>query len=164
MARYIGAIMVLMVVPTMVLGYAGLIKKVHSDIPMDRAEGISQAVYKYSNQYNVDPDLIISMMWQETHFKNVIGDKNLRRRACGYMQVQVQTAESMLGYETTCRRIIYDWEEGIRAGVKFFAKKKAEFGFFGAIGSYNLGYESKVNYDYVKDILDKYQRIKAVRD
>lgn len=129
-------------------------------IPEKRVHNIIQIVQKLGKKYNVDPDLIMSIIWQETHFRNIKGDKNLDHKACGYMQIRTHTFEEIMGYEKSCQELIYSWRMAMEGGVKYFAKLKLEYGFYSAISAYNYGYPSKNNVDYVYSVLSKYRELK----
>lgn len=126
----------------------------------DRIDGITNQVTALSQSYYIDPYLILAIIDVESDLRNVKGDKSLKRKACGYMQIQVRTFKKVMKYNTTCDRIISDWPEGLRAGVKYLKHLEREHGLLVGISRYNGGYE---NLQYVHKVLNSYYKLKRLQ-
>ena len=79
-------------------------------------------VYKYANEYNVDPLLVFSIIKAESNFdENVVSSSG----AVGLMQLMETTAEEIaeeLGIEYKKGETLYDPEMNIMLGVNYYSK------------------------------------------
>jgi len=94
----------------------------------------SEHVYKYSEEYDLDPLLSFAIIKAESNFdKNAISTSN----AIGLMQLLEKTAEEIaledLGMETFKKEDLYNPELNIRIGLKYFSNLLKEYNY-----SYNL--------------------------
>lgn len=78
-------------------------------------------VYKYAEEYNVDPLLVLAIIKAESNFKpEVVSGSN----AIGLMQLMNATAEDTarkLKIEYPSKDILYDPETNIKLGTKYYA-------------------------------------------
>ena len=78
-------------------------------------------VYKYAQEYNVDPLLVFAIIKAESNFEtNVVSASN----AIGLMQLMDSTAEDTarkLKIEYTSKEILYNPEINIRLGTKYYS-------------------------------------------
>lgn len=140
------------------------IQSVRDDLTKRRLSTLNAYIMEHSRRYNVDPHLMVAIITVETHFRNVRGDESLDEPACGYVQVRPSTFEYEMGYETTCQRIIYDYEVGVQFLAKHLRSLIDEYGFLAAIGSYNGGPSfGGRNWRYVHKVLTHYKEFKDGR-
>jgi hypothetical protein len=113
--------------------------------------------------YLVDPDLILAMVMVESRYKPLAGS---RKSAKGLMQLMPGTAKEMGVLN------IFNPEENILAGVKYFRQQLNRFG--GdvelALAAYNAGFRKvriykgvppyKETRDYIDDVFNYYQYFK----
>lgn len=113
--------------------------------------------------YLVDPDLILAIVMVESRYKPLAGS---RKSAKGLMQLMPGTAKEMGVLN------IFNPEENILAGVKYFRQQLNRFG--GdvelALAAYNAGYRKVLIYkgvppyketrDYIDDVFNYYQYFK----
>jgi soluble lytic murein transglycosylase-like protein len=132
------------------------IKQEYPDIPGQRAVGIIDQVKRSSNRFDVPVPVILAVMDQESNFRNVRSNVDIKPCSAGYMQVTRITASKLAGQSLTCRDLIVNWRQNIRLGVKYIKEMWDVTGHLaGAIGRYNGIH----NLDYVHDVLNKRQQI-----
>lgn len=160
-----------LLIPTISFGYIGLIEEINPNIPHKRAVALNDHIIDLSNQYRIPVDLIVAMIWQESHFRNMRSQVRTRQGqevSCGYIQIQPETFELEAGYplvgetkEKQCQSMIYSWKTTLRVAVKHLNTLRDQYGLLNAIGSYNSGprYGSK-NIEYASKVLSKYREIK----
>ena len=101
----------------------------------------SEYVYKYSDEYDVDPILIFSIIKAESNFNpNVVSSSN----AIGLMQLMDTTAEEIakkleINFEKGMS--LYNSELNIRLGTKYFSNLMKEYNnnYLLALTAYNAG-------------------------
>lgn len=136
-----------------------LIREVHDDIPRGRSIELAEEIRKNAILYDVPSSLVVSIIWKETGFRNIqsqirMGDGY--ERSCGYGQIHLKTAESMLGREVTCDWLIYNWRTNIKLTVKYLSLMIHLTGHkAGGIGRYN----GRNNLGYVYDVLSKRRKV-----
>jgi soluble lytic murein transglycosylase-like protein len=75
------------------------------------AQAVRQAIYKEAARYNIDPNLVVAIVWQESRFRSdAVSEKNAR----GLMQLMPETAAWFNV------RNPHDPQESIRGGVAYF--------------------------------------------
>ena len=101
----------------------------------------SEYVYKYSEEYNVDPIMVFAIIKAESNFNpNVVSSS----KAIGLMQLMDTTAEEIagkLGVEFMKGASLYNPELNIRFGTKYFAQLMKEYNdnYLLALTAYNAG-------------------------
>lgn len=107
--------------------------KLTSALGVDHPQKVlKDAVYREAARYGIDPDLIFSLMWQESKFKlGAVSPKNAR----GPMQMLPETA-ARFGAKNP-----HDPDQAVRAGVAYLAWLLDKFGgnVSLALASYNAG-------------------------
>ncbi len=87
----------------------------------------SEYVYKYAQEYNVDPLMIFAIIKAESNFNpNVLSN----RGAIGLMQLMDGTAEELcnkMGIYYTKQASLYDPELNVRIGTKYFSELINEY-------------------------------------
>ncbi|HJP92895.1 MAG TPA: lytic transglycosylase domain-containing protein [Pyrinomonadaceae bacterium] len=74
------------------------------------AVAVRQAIYKEAARYNIDPNLVVAIVWQESRFRSdAVSEKNAR----GLMQLMPETAAKFNV------RAPHDRQESIRGGVAY---------------------------------------------
>lgn len=143
----------------------------YSEIPENRLHKLSSQLNHWGKRLNLDPFLAVSVIRKESSVRNVkseirhrVGvvsrDVIVEENACGYFQIKPATFESVMGYNTTCRRIIYDVDEQIEAGMKHLAGLVHAHGANG-LGSWNAGPGlGKRNWGYILKIVREYKHIR----
>lgn len=101
----------------------------------------SEYVYKYSEQYGVDPLLMFSLIKAESNFKT---DGVSSRNAIGLMQLMDSTAEEVaknIQMEYNSDTTLYNPEENIQLGIKYFSElmKYYDQNYILALAAYNAG-------------------------
>ena len=101
----------------------------------------SEYVYKYSEQNNLDPYLVFSIIKNESKFNRNIESQS---GAIGLMQLMEETAIEManeIGQEVVTKEALYNPDTNIKIGTKYFAyllkHYKENTGL--AIAAYNAG-------------------------
>jgi soluble lytic murein transglycosylase-like protein len=151
------ALMVLVMVDTVV--YANTTEKLYQirhDVPNQRINNLSSYINEYSKQYNVPENLIIAVIDVESDLKNTYGSHG----EVGYMQILSSTFEQVCDYQTTQNKLLYDVEEQIRCSIKYLSELIYTHGFYGALSSYNSGYPTRTNSEYVAKVLNEYNELK----
>jgi len=99
-------------------------------------------VYKYAQEYKIDPLLIFAIIKAESNFnEKALSSSN----AIGLMQLLEKTAEEIaiedLGMEGFKKEDLYNPELNIRIGLKYFSKllKEYEYSYNLALAAYNGG-------------------------
>lgn len=157
MKRLIVFATALVLIPTSVFGYSGLIERVNSDIPGERAEKLSNEIVSLAHQYNIPSEVIVAMVWHETHFVNTDSQVDVNPKSCGYMQMSTRTAYRLSGEWQNCNQLILNWQRTLRLSVKYIYKQRKQHGnLAGAIAGYNGIY----NLDYVNGVLNKRQKVR----
>ena len=111
-----------------------ILKKIY---PMD----YSEYVYKYAEEYDVDPILVFAIIKAESNFNpNVVSKSN----AIGLMQLMDTTAEEIalsLGIVFVQKTSLYNPELNIQLGTKYFSNlmKEYENNYLLALTAYNAG-------------------------
>lgn len=105
------------------------------NIPMTQAEDLAASAMIAGDQYNVEPERIVAMMWVESRFKLVKGDGGL---ACGPMQVHARFSKKPGGGTYTCDEML-DPLTGVTAGVELYSRWRKIRGPSNALGHYNSG-------------------------
>lgn len=101
----------------------------------------SEYIYKYSEQYQVDPLLMFSLIKAESNFKkDCISSSN----AIGLMQLMDSTAEEVaknIEMEYNSNTTLYNPEENIKLGIKYFSElmKYYNQNYILALAAYNAG-------------------------
>lgn len=132
------------------------ITSIRDDVPEDRVKALSDTICSYSDQYRLDEHLVAAIITTETHWRNIKG----KTGEAGYMQIKPATFERACGYPTTLDRLLYDWRENIRCGIKHLSNLRDEMGLLNAVGSYNAGSRyGHRNLDYVRKVLNNYEQI-----
>ena len=100
----------------------------------------SEYVYKYSEEYSVDADLVFAIIKAESNFK---ADAKSSQNAIGLMQMLNPTAEEVankLRMNYNAEETLLNPEDNIRMGVKYFSELYALYGNIElAICAYNAG-------------------------
>jgi len=100
----------------------------------------SEYVEKYSEEYEIDPLLIYSIIKTESNFKE---DAKSKSNAIGLMQVMLSTAKEMgdkLEIEEITEEQLYIPETNIRIGIKYFKILLEKYNNYNlAIIAYNAG-------------------------
>lgn len=101
----------------------------------------SEYVYKYSEQYGVDPLLMFSLIKAESNFKT---DGVSSSNAIGLMQLMDSTAEEVaknIQMEYNSDTTLYNPEENIQLGIKYFSElmKYYDQNYILALAAYNAG-------------------------
>lgn len=108
----------------------------------------SEYVYKYSEQYNVDPLLMFSLIKAESNFNtNGVSSSN----AIGLMQLMDSTAEEVaknIQMEYNSSTTLYNPEENIQLGIKYFSElmKYYNQNYILALAAYNAGIGNVTNW------------------
>ncbi len=111
-----------------------ILKKIY---PMD----YSEYVYKYAEEYDVDPILVFAIIKAESNFNpNVVSKSN----AIGLMQLMDTTAEEIalsLGIDFVQKTSLYNPELNIQLGTKYFSNLMKEYknNYILALTAYNAG-------------------------
>jgi len=101
----------------------------------------SEYVYKYAEEYKLDPILVFSIIKAESNFNpNVVSSS----KAVGLMQLMDKTAEEIAGKldeEFTTTASLYNPELNIRYGTKYFSELMKEYNdnYLLALTAYNAG-------------------------
>lgn len=96
------------------------IKSRYTKVPLIVAESISKNIMKYSEQYNISPELILGMIEIESRFNPMaVSKKNAR----GLMQVMPEWVPK-LGLKSINN--LHDIDTGIESGIKVFQIHLAE--------------------------------------
>lgn len=105
-------------------------------------------VYKYSEEYGVDPLLMFSLIKAESNFKeDCVSSSN----AIGLMQLMDSTAEEVaknIKLEYNSEVTLYNPEENIRLGIKYFSElmKYYNQNYILSIAAYNAGIGNVANW------------------
>ncbi len=108
----------------------------------------SEYVYKYSEQYQVDPLLMFSLIKAESNFnKNGVSSSN----AIGLMQLMDSTAQEVAKntkIEYNSNETLYNPEENIILGIKYFSElmKYYDQNYILALAAYNAGIGNVANW------------------
>ena len=105
-----------------------------------------QAIYKEAARYNIDPNLVVAIVWQESRFRpDAVSEKNAR----GLMQLMPETA-AMFNV-----RHPHDPEESIRGGVAYLVWLLDRFNgnVALALAAYNAGPGSVEAYLYGRRVI-----------
>ena len=101
----------------------------------------SEYVYKYSEQYNIDPLLMFSLIKAESNFDtNGVSSS----KAVGLMQLMDSTDEQVaknINIEYNSDTTLYNPEENIQLGIKYFSElmKYYNENYILALAAYNAG-------------------------
>lgn len=101
----------------------------------------SEYVYKYSEENNIDPLLIFSIIKVESNFnKDAVSGSG----AIGLMQLMEPTAKEIeieLNEDLDLPEGLYDSEVNIKIGIKYFSKLMKKYGdnYLLAVAAYNAG-------------------------
>ena len=101
----------------------------------------SEYVYKYSEQYNVDPLLMFSLIKAESNFdSNGVSSSNAK----GLMQLMDSTAEEVaknIQIEYNSNVTLYNPEDNIQLGIKYFSELMEHYNknYILALAAYNAG-------------------------
>lgn len=136
--RIISVLIILIIIATVLFGVCKvqniILKKIY---PIE----YSEYVYKYSEEYNVDPILVLAIIKAESNFNpNVVSKSN----AIGLMQLIDTTAEEIatkLDVDFVKGASLYDPELNIRLGTKYFSNLMKEYNgnYLLALTAYNAG-------------------------
>ena len=100
----------------------------------------SEIVYKYSEENNVDPLLIFSIIKTESNFKRSVSSSS---GAIGLMQLMPDTAIEVLneiGDTYIVNEQLYNPEQNIKVGIKYYCFLNKKYGNMElALASYNAG-------------------------
>lgn len=129
--------------------------EIRHDVPQQRVYRVAKYIDQYSEQYDVERNLVIAFIDVESDLYNIKGPTG----EAGYMQIKPNTFQRTCGYETTLNRIIYNVKEQIRCGIKHIHQLQKRYNWYSAISAYNYGYPTKNNSDYVKEVLNDYNEL-----
>ncbi len=98
----------------------------------------SDSVYRYSDEYEIDPMLIFSIMKTESKF---FPYAKSRRDAKGLMQLMDMTYEYAGDYVANSKESIYDPDTNIKVGCWYVRKLSEEFNYDNdlVVAAYNAG-------------------------
>ena len=105
-----------------------------------------QAIYKEAARYNIDPNLVVAIVWQESRFRpGAVSKKNAR----GLMQLMPETASRFNVRDP------HDPEESVRAGVAYLVWLLDRFNgnVALALAAYNAGPGSVEAYLYGRRVI-----------
>ena len=105
-----------------------------------------QAIYKEAARYNIDPNLVVAIVWQESRFRpSAVSEKNAR----GLMQLMPETASRFNVRDP------HDPQESIRAGVAYLVWLLDRFNgnVALALAAYNAGPGSVEAYLYGRRVI-----------
>lgn len=92
------------------------IEETNPRVPKEDIAQISNIAYQEARRYNLDPLLIISIIYQESRFqKHAVGAAN----EIGLMQVMPTTAAKMASQMNWSNYNLYDIEDNIRLGTRY---------------------------------------------
>ena len=107
---------------------------------------LERAIYRESARYDLDPDLVFAIVWQESRFKlNAVSSKNAR----GPMQLMPETA-ARFGVRNP-----HDADQAVSGGVAYLVWLLDRFGgnVSLALAAYNSGHMAVEAYLYGKTIV-----------
>ena len=110
------------------------------------AQAVRQAIYKEAARYNIDPNLVVAIVWQESRFRpDAVSEKNAR----GLMQLMPETAARFNVRDP------HDPEESIRGGVAYLVWLLDRFNgnVALALAAYNAGPGSVEAYLYGRRVI-----------
>lgn len=110
------------------------------------AEALRLAIYKEAARYNIDPNLVVAIVWQESRFRSdAVSEKNAR----GLMQLMPETAARFNVRDP------HDPQESIRGGVAYLVWLLDRFNgnVALALAAYNAGPGSVEAYLYGRRII-----------
>ena len=110
------------------------------------ALAVRRAIYKEAARYNIDPNLVVAIVWQESRFRSdAVSEKNAR----GLMQLMPETA-AMFNV-----RDPHDPDESIRGGVAYLVWLLDRFNgnVVLALAAYNAGPGSVEAYLYGRRVI-----------
>ena len=101
----------------------------------------SEFVYKYSEQYNVDPLLIFSLIKAESNFNETVISSS---KAMGLMQLMDSTAQQVaknINIEYNNDTTLYNPEDNIQIGIKYLSELMEYYNqnYILALAAYNAG-------------------------
>lgn len=122
--------------------YCLYILKNNKNLNLSQAMKISNLILKYSDNYEIDPEIILSIMKQESNFNHKeISNKG----AIGVMQLMPSTAKE-LGVNP------YVLGENIKGGVIYYSRLYKKYNnHVKALAAYNAG-EGRLKYEKWKNI------------
>ena len=138
--------------------YVDFIQRQHPNIPESRAVEINSLIKEYSEEYDVPCKKIITIMWQESAFRNVRSRVDINPVSAGYMQILTTTASWMLGRRVTANELIINYKLNIELGVRYLARMYHKYEEINEVfGRYN-----GVNNDnYQKEAMKKYEKVNS---
>jgi len=101
----------------------------------------SEYVFKYADEYGVDPLLVFAVIKAESNFKDsVVSNRNAK----GVMQLMDKTAEEVAGnimVEQGFRaEMLFDEETNIKIGTKYLSELMEKYqNYYVAVAAYNAG-------------------------
>jgi soluble lytic murein transglycosylase-like protein len=107
---------------------------------------VRQAIYKEAARYNIDPNLVVAIVWQESRFRSdAVSEKNAR----GLMQLMPETAARFNVRDP------HDPQESIRGGVAYLVWLLDRFNgnVALALAAYNAGPGSVEAYLYGRRVI-----------
>jgi soluble lytic murein transglycosylase-like protein len=107
-----------------------------------KAKAVQQAIYKEAARYNIDPNFVVAIVWQESRFRpDAVSEKNAR----GLMPLMPETAGKV-----QCSRSSRSTHESIRGGVAYLVWLLDRFkgNVALALAAYNAGPRSVEAYLY----------------
>ena len=110
------------------------------------ALAVRQAIYKEAARYNIDPNLVVAIVWQESRFRSdAVSEKNAR----GLMQLMPETAAKFNVRDP------HDPQESIRGGVAYLVWLLDRFNgnVALALAAYNAGPGSVEAYLYGRRVI-----------
>jgi hypothetical protein len=110
------------------------------------ALAVRQAIYKEAARYNIDPNLVVAIVWQESRFRSdAVSEKNAR----GLMQLMPETAARFNVRDP------HDPQESIRGGVAYLVWLLDRFNgnVALALAAYNAGPGSVEAYLYGRRVI-----------
>jgi len=112
-------------------------------IDLSFGKRLSRSIVKYSKEYSRDPELIMAIMYRESHFNPKAVSKV---GAKGLMQLMPSWAEIL-----KVEKSLFDMETNIKCGLTVLGFYEEWYGDLDtALAAYNRG-PSKVDWDLVKD-------------
>ena len=101
----------------------------------------SEHVYKYADEYSVDPLLVFAVIKAESNFKkDVVSNQNAK----GIMQIMDATAEEVAGNVLADGKynsdMLFEVETNIKIGTKYLSELVKKYGnYYVAVAAYNAG-------------------------
>ena len=130
------------------------------DVTLDTANEIVRAVTKYGAMYKIDPLLIMAIIEHESNYA-VLALSNTG--ALGLMQILPRWhIDKIIALGGGKYLNLYDIDTNVHLGSQFFAEKLRDTRDTGKALARYYGGESKATEDYMKNVMNRYSRMKSV--